>query len=68
MDLLKGTNLQPMADDLGFWAYRLDNVFPEDMRNRLVILMNEACNPSMGFLRLCTEKQKVSTISTTTRC
>ena len=35
MDLLKGTNVQPMADDLGFWAYRLDNVFPEDMHNRL---------------------------------
>ena len=38
VDLLKGTNLQPMADDLGFWAYRLDNVFSEDMHNRLGIL------------------------------
>ena len=48
VDLLKGTNLQPMADDLGFWAYRLDNVFPEDMHNRVVILMHEAFDPRKG--------------------
>ena len=49
VDLLKGTNVQPMADDLGFWAYRLDHVFPEDMDNRRVILMNEAFVPHRGF-------------------
>ena len=31
VDVLKGTLVEPMADDLSFWAYRLDNVFPEDM-------------------------------------
>ena len=42
VDLLRGTSAQPMADQLGFWAYRLDNAFPADMRNRLVILMHES--------------------------
>jgi hypothetical protein len=33
MAVLKCTFVAPMADELGFWAYRLDNVFPEDMHN-----------------------------------
>ena len=43
VDMLKGAKLQPMADELGFWAYRLDNAFPADMRNKLGALMNESC-------------------------
>ena len=40
VDLLRGTKLQRMADELGFWAYRLENAFPADMHNKLVTLMN----------------------------
>ena len=58
VNLLKGTSVQPMADELGFWAYRLDNAFPEDMHNSLVILMNETFDPHSGFLRLCTDNNK----------
>ena len=58
VDLLKGTNLQPMADDLGFWAYRLDNVFPEDMHNMLVIMMNEAFNPRRGVSETMHRKRR----------
>ena len=47
VDLLKGTNVQPIADELGVWAYRLGNVFPEDMHNKLVILVKQE-----GFRRL----------------
>ena len=36
VDMLKGAQLQPMADDIGFWAYRLDNAFPADTHNRFV--------------------------------
>ena len=48
VDVLKGAPVERMADDLSFWAYRLDNVFPEDMHNRLVILMNETFKPRRG--------------------
>ena len=37
-----------MADELGFWAYRLGNAFPADMRNKLVTLMNESVDPTKG--------------------
>ena len=57
VDLLKGTNLQPMAEDLGFWAFRLENAFPSDMHNRLVTLMNQSFEPIKGFVILCTYKQ-----------
>ena len=67
VNLLRRTKMQPMADELGFWACRLDNVFPEDVHNRLVILMNEACDPDRGFLRVCTERTMRSNISWTTR-
>ena len=50
MDLLRGTNLQPMADELGFWAYRLENAFPADMRNKLVTLMYQSFDPTNGGL------------------
>ena len=52
MDLLRGTNLQPMAEELGFWAYRLENAFPEDMHSKLVTLMNESFDPTKGVPRL----------------
>ena len=35
VEVLKGTLVAPMADDLSFWAYRMDHVFPEDMHNTL---------------------------------
>ena len=52
VDLLRGTNLQPMAEELGFWAYRLENAFPEDMHSKLVTLMNESFDPTKGVPRL----------------
>ena len=48
LDMLKGTKLQPMADELGFWAYRLENAFPADMRNKLVTLVNQSFDPIKG--------------------
>ena len=35
VDLLRGTKLQPMADELGFWAQRLEHAYPADMHNKL---------------------------------
>ena len=52
VDLLRGTNLQPMAEELGFWPYRLENAFPEDMHSKLVTLMNESFDPTEGVPRL----------------
>ena len=43
-----GTNLQPMAEDLGFWAFRLENAFPSDMHNNLVTLMSQSFDPTKG--------------------
>ena len=57
VDLLRGTNLQPMAEDRGFWAFRLENAFHFDMHNRLVTLMNQSFDPTKGFLKLCAEKR-----------
>ena len=48
VDMLEGAKLQPMADELGFWAYCLANAFPADMHNRLVTLMNESFDPTKG--------------------
>jgi hypothetical protein len=45
VDTLTGTELQPMAGELGFWAYCLDNAFPADMHNRLVTLINDQFDP-----------------------
>ena len=50
LDMLRGTNLQPMAEDLGFWVYRLENAFPADMHNRLVTLINQSFDPTKGVL------------------
>ena len=61
MDVLKGTVVQPMADDLGFWAYRLDNVFPEDMHNTLTMLVNAAVDPRRGISETMHSKSKRST-------
>ena len=46
--MLKGTKLQPMADELGFWAYRVENAFPPDMHDRLVTLMTQSFDPIKG--------------------
>ena len=45
-DVLDGTNLKQMADELGFWAFRVDHVFPEETHTRLVNLINKYCIPS----------------------
>ena len=58
VDLLTGTKLQPMADELGFWAYRLDNAFPSDMHNKLVTLMNESFDPTKGVSEVMRRKVK----------
>ncbi|MFM7984014.1 MAG: hypothetical protein ACKPKO_32285, partial [Candidatus Fonsibacter sp.] len=47
-DVLKGSKLEEIANDLCFWAYRLDGGFPADMRNRLVTLMNAPFDPTKG--------------------
>ena len=49
VNMLKGTKLQPMADELGFWAYPLKNAFSADMHNKLVILMNGSFYPTKGM-------------------
>ena len=53
VDMLKGTKLQPMADELGFWAYRLDNAFPADMHNR-----QESFDPTKGVSEVMRRKSK----------
>ena len=65
--MLKGTKLQPMADELGFWAYRLDNAFPADMRNKLATLTNESFDPTKAVRGTMRKKQR-SKANTTTRC
>ena len=56
VDLLRGTKLQQMAGDLGFWAYRLENAFPADMRNKLVALMHESFDPTKGVCETLRKK------------
>ena len=46
-----------MADELGFWAYRLDNAFPADMHNKLVTLMNESFVPTKGVCEATRRKK-----------
>ncbi|MFM7984111.1 MAG: hypothetical protein ACKPKO_32780, partial [Candidatus Fonsibacter sp.] len=47
--MLKGSRLDKFANnDLGFWAYRLDDAFPADMRNKLATLVNESFDPTKG--------------------
>ena len=50
--------VQPMADELGFWAYRLDNAIPADMRNMLVTLMNESLDPTKGVIEVMRRQSK----------
>ena len=58
VDVLKGTLVERMADDLNFWAYRLDNVFPEDTRNTLTMMMNAAFDPHRGISETMHRKTK----------
>ena len=46
VDLLGGAKLQPVADELGLWAYRLENASPADMRNKLATLTHESFDPT----------------------
>ncbi|MFM7984417.1 MAG: hypothetical protein ACKPKO_34340, partial [Candidatus Fonsibacter sp.] len=62
MDVLKGTKLEMMAKDLGFWAYRLDDAFPTDMHNKLVTLMSESLDPTKGVRRLRAETTNISKV------
>ena len=72
-DWLSGTKLQPMADELGVWAYRLENALPADMHNRLVTLMNESFDATKGVRYVISRQHKNANflhlkVSTTTRC
>ena len=49
VDLLRGTKLQPMADALAFWAYSLENAFPEELHSKPATLMNESFDPTNGI-------------------
>ena len=46
--MLDGTNLEQMADELGFLAFPVDNVFPEETHTRVVNLINTAFHPDSG--------------------
>jgi hypothetical protein len=49
VDLLKGTGrLEQMAEELGFWAVRLDNVFKEDVHAWLAKKMVDSFDPEAG--------------------
>ena len=65
--MLKDTLVAPMADELGFWAYRLDNVFPEDMHKTLTTMAREASDPRTGISETMHKNTKRSNISSTTR-
>ena len=65
---MRGTKLQPMADELGFWARRLDNAFPADMHNGLVTLMNESFDPHRGASETKHRQVKEVKQSVTTMC
>ena len=67
LDVLKDTLVAPMADELGFWAYRLDNVFPEDMHKTLTTMAREAFDPRTGISETMHKNTKRSNISSTTR-
>ena len=67
MDVFDGTNLKQMADELGFWAFRVDNVFPEETHTRLVNLINTACHPDSGVSEVMHRKTKRSNTCLTTR-
>ena len=58
VDLLRGTKLQPMADELGFWAYRLENAFLAHMHHRLVTLLNELFDPTKGVCETMRRQNK----------
>ena len=58
MDTWKGTKLQPMADELGFWAHRLDNAFPPDMHDRLITLMTQSFDPTKGVSEVLHSKNR----------
>ena len=48
MDVFDGTKLKQMADELGFWAFRLDNVFPEETHTRLANRIDTAFHLDVG--------------------
>ena len=47
-DMLKGTNLEQFGNALGFWLYKLDNVFPADLHAHLGVVAGDAFNPQRG--------------------
>ena len=47
-DLLQGTALEKMSKELGFWAFRLDNVFEKDVHAELARKMALAFDPNAG--------------------
>ena len=49
VDVLKGTGLESMGEDLKFWCYRIDNAFNKpSMHQELVELINKAFDPDQG--------------------
>jgi hypothetical protein len=48
VDVFDGTKLKQMADELGFWAFRVDTVFPEETHTRLVNLTDTAFHLDSG--------------------
>ena len=50
--------MQPMVDELGFWAYRVDNAFPPDMHDRLITLMNQSFDPIKGVSEVMHSKNR----------
>ena len=63
---MKGSLAEPMAGELSFWAYRLENAFPEDMHNKLATLMKESFDPEWGAYE--TMPKTRSNKQLTTRC
>ncbi|MFM7986302.1 MAG: hypothetical protein ACKPKO_44015, partial [Candidatus Fonsibacter sp.] len=45
----KGTQMDNIAKDIGFWAYRIDAAFPLDMHNKLVTLAKNSFDPKAGL-------------------
>jgi len=68
VDTLQGTKLQPMPDELGFWAYRVDNAFPPDMHDRLVTLMTQSFDPIKWVSEVMHISTERSNVISTTMC
>ena len=48
VDVLEGSALKEMGKALGFWCYRLDNVFEATVHRGFEKLINSAFDPAAG--------------------